>query len=94
MALSLRDFVKAVLASELLEPGLVHLAERGATADEFKSAPTLPAELRELLMWRNGLDLEVVRLHGVGPAIPRVEPAQVAGSDAVAFASDPAGFLY
>src|SRR5438876_10874692 len=94
MASSLRDFVERVLASDLLEPDLVCVAEYGATPEQLKSAPPLPSELRELLMWHNGLDLDVVRLHGIGVSGRKVERVQIAGAEATLFASDPAGFQY
>ena len=91
MAETIRHFLERVLASNLLVADLVQAGECGATDDELAMAPPLPAELRDLLAWRNGLDLEVVRLHGVGDAVSRVTRWD---SSAVEFASDPAGFVY
>ncbi len=95
MESSLRAFVERVIASGLLQPDLIELADRGATTAELALAPTLPAELQELLAWRNGLNLDVVRLHGIGAVTRRIELAEVDGEiAAIVFASDPAGFLY
>lgn len=94
MASSLRDLLERVLASDLLQPELDQVAERGATPEQLKSAPKLPSELRELLLWRNGLDLDVVRLHGIDTVGRRIERVQFNGTESVLFASDPAGFQY
>src|SRR3569833_3389543 len=96
MRLPLRAFVERFIASGLLQSSLVELADCGAVSAELALVPTLPEGLRDLLAWHNGLNLEVIRLHGVGSqASRRVERSQVASSgEAIVFASDPAGFLY
>ena len=94
MRSSLRELLEHVLASDLLQSDLVRVAEQGATSEQLKSAPQLPSQLRELLLWRNGLDLDVVRLHGIGTVGRRVERVQFDGTESVLFASDPAGFQY
>jgi hypothetical protein len=95
MTSSLRAFVDRVVASRLLQPNLVELADRGAIAEELDRVPSLPAALRDLLAWRNGMDLDVIRLHGVGSADRPIELADAEGENgAIVFASDPAGFRY
>ena len=91
MAESLRRFIERVLAADALSAELVSVREPGATDAEIAMAPPLPVELRDLLAWHNGLDLDVVRLHGVGNADRKVSRLD---ASAVAFASDPAGFIY
>ena len=91
MAESLRRFLERVLAANVLTADLVNVSERGATDADFASAPPLPIELRDLLAWHNGFDLDVLRLHGVGNVVSKVTRR---GSSTVEFASDPAGFTY
>jgi hypothetical protein len=84
-----------VIGSGLLTPELTRVAERGATQAEFDSAPPIPNELREVLAWRNGLELDMVRLHGIGTPERPLECTEFPGwPHAVVFASDPAGFQY
>lgn len=91
MADSLCQFLKHVVASDLLLPELVNLSSGGATEAELASAPPLPNSLRDLLAWHNGLNLDVVRIHGVGDVVPLI---QFTPSGDIEFASDPAGFTY
>lgn len=92
---SLREFVERVLASSLLTQELVRMSEHGASQAELDAAPRLPIDLREVLAWRNGLDLDVIRLHGVGTQGLVLERTDLPGwPDTVVFASDPAGFQY
>ncbi|MAT68609.1 MAG: hypothetical protein CMJ58_03720 [Planctomycetaceae bacterium] len=96
MASSLQAFIERVLASGLLQPAFVELADCGAQDADFASAPPLPEELRQLLSWRNGLNLDEIRLYGLGrPAGRRIEQMKInAEGEAILFASDPAGFQY
>jgi hypothetical protein len=90
MAESLTQFLERVVSTDLLSTDLVELANRGATEAELELTPQLPEELRTLLAWRNGFDLDVLRIHGVVRAGRRIE--RIDG--AIIFASDPAGYLY
>lgn len=87
----LRQFLERVLATHLLSPEMVDLSTAPATEEELALAPSLPDSLRDLLAWHNGIDLEVVRIHGVGD-IDR--PIRQTSSGRIVFASDPAGFTY
>jgi hypothetical protein len=92
---SLPEFIERVLASGLLTHGLLRVSEHGASQAELDDAPRIPIDLREVLAWRNGLDLDVVRLHGIGTQGFVLERAEFPDwPDAVGFASDPAGFQY
>lgn len=92
--MSLRSFIEQVLTSGLLKPRLVSNPARGASEAELAAVATLPIELREVLRWRNGLDLEVIRLHGAGNAYFRIHDLATGDGSVVVFASDPAGFQY
>lgn len=93
--LSLREFIERVVASGLLTQGLVRVSELGASQSDLDGAPCIPTDLREVLAWRNGLDLDVVRLHGVGRQELVLQRTGFPGwPDTVVFASDPAGFQY
>jgi hypothetical protein len=91
MAESLRHFLERVLATDLLTPELVDVSSAAATDAELATAPPVPGSLRDLLAWHNGLDLDVVRIHGVGVGDRSIRPTS-AGE--IAFASDPTGFTY
>jgi hypothetical protein len=91
MAESLRHFLERLLATDLLPRELLDLSSAAATDVELASAPPVPDSLRDLLTWHNGLDLDVVRIHGVGDVNRPIRPTS---SGEIAFASDPAGFTY
>jgi hypothetical protein len=91
------ETVDRVLASDLLAPELVTVPDRGAADDELTNvfdlerADHLP--LIQLLRRWNGLDLDTVRIHGVGNLPDGICSAHRTG-DGLVFASDPAGFVY
>jgi len=91
----LPEFIERVLASELLDEGLVEIAPRGAGATELARPSGLPADLRSILAWRNGMDLDVIRILPV-PREAEVERSVVLndGRNGVVFGSDPAGFTF
>ena len=89
----LQDFLQRVLTSGLLVPQLVFVPLQGARADDL-SEYALPEDLSELLTWRNGLDLEVIRIHGFGHVEVGILPVIIRNDDTIEFASDPAGFCY
>ena len=93
---SLRTFVERVLASGLLHTELVAIAEHGATDADLARVPALPLELRDLLSWRNGFNLDEVRIHAIGGDFGwQLEIVNVQGHGrGIVFASDPSGFQY
>ena len=89
----LSDFIRRVLSSGLLTPTLVCVPSSGANNSDLSQA-NLTDDLRELLEWRNGLDLDVIRVHGFGEVEPGITPAVIHANGLLEFASDPAGFRY
>jgi hypothetical protein len=90
---SLAEFIERVLSSGLLIKELVFVPEGGATDAELTAIP-LPGELRALIARKNGLNLDVVRIHGVGQIDRRIRPMVVRNEGEIEFASDAAGFAY
>lgn len=97
--------IERVLSSGILDPDLSTIASRGATEAEIRAAEsflgrTLSGGLRAVLGRWNGIDLDVLRLYGVGttePGIGSIETSQLAagmGLGAVVIGSDPSGFVY
>ncbi|MGC3968483.1 MAG: hypothetical protein QM775_14230 [Pirellulales bacterium] len=76
-----------------MTPQLVTVPRSGAGLSALTQY-SFPESLTDLLAWRNGLDLEVVRLHGVGPVVPGILPIRLHDDGTIEFASDPAGFCY
>lgn len=89
----LSDFIRRVLSSGLLTPQLVYVPSSGAQSSDL-SQTKLTDDLRELLEWRNGLDLDVIRVHGLGEVEPGITPAVIHANGSLEFASDPSGFRY
>ena len=97
MAVSLVCMIETVLGSSLLERALTTVPDSGATESEIADAFSLDGPLASPLLpvlrrW-NGLDLEVIRIHGVGPVPAGIQPV-TRSSEGVIFASDPSGFAY
>lgn len=82
-----------MISSGLLTPQLICVPSTGANSSDLLQT-TITDDLRELLEWRNGLDLDVIRVHGFGEVEPGITLAQVDPSGSIEFASDPAGFRY
>jgi hypothetical protein len=97
-----------VRASGLLIRDLIHVPSVGVTPEHLASVePALPRPLSEshraiLSVW-NGIDLDVIRILGIPPVergiLPITKwqgfvPDGPEFSNAIAFACDPAGFLY
>lgn len=94
-----------VLSSGLLDPDLSTIVGRGATEAEIRAAEDflgreLSGGFRAVLGHWNGIDLDVLRLYGVGttdPGIGNIETCQLpAGTSrgSVVIGSDPSGFVY
>jgi hypothetical protein len=91
--MSLPDFIRRVLSSGLLAPQLVYVPETGASSSDLATL-SLPADLHELLSWRNGCNLDVIRVHGLGDGNPEIPPLVANSDKTIEFASDPSGFRY
>ena len=98
------SIIERVLNSNVLLSELVHVAPRGATAQEIASEEKLmtralsPGHREILAMW-NGANLDVIRLFCCGPSsvpgVRRLSAGQEGACDGeVFFADDPAGFRY
>jgi hypothetical protein len=92
---TLIHFVERVLASPLLTPDLVCVPDRGATDAELASVfnAQQDSSLMTLLRRWNGLDLDVIRIHGVGITSDGL-PCVASTPHGHAVASDPSGFQY
>lgn len=96
--------ITKVLSSSLLTSSLVFVPEMGASEEELITEETLLGkllipDLRSLLKTWNGIDLEVLRIYGVGPQIKRPgrildEQKNNSQINGVIFGSDPSGFVY
>ena len=98
----------SVHASGLLSHELTHVPSMGVTAEHLaREERALPRPLSEshralLSVW-NGIDLDVIRIFGIPPVErgirpitqwQRFVPEDPKFAGAIAFACDPAGFLY
>ena len=92
--MSLPEFIQRVVDSGLLAPDLTRIPSQGASSEQIASYE-IPQDLQTLLRWRNGIDLEVVRIHGIPPLEQQLPPIEsVPDSEQLVIASDPAGFQY
>jgi hypothetical protein len=100
-----RIFSEPIVSSGLLVRELIVVSPPATLVQLETLGGSLPRQLsdfhRQLLLMWNGLDLDVVRFHGVPPArsgIRSLLDAQVLVPSThpswIAVASDPAGFLY
>ena len=97
--------IERALASAVLTKTLVVVASRGAMASELGSEQVLLGRVlsnlhRVLLERWNGLDLDVIRLYGVGSTEPGIRCLRAEQRDwpeldgSLVVGSDPAGFMY
>ena len=98
------ETIDAVLASGVLNGNLVVLPPNGATSEELAAAEQelgrpLSDTHRAILRRWNGIDLDVIRLYGVGVVVPGIRPLVAAQLNwetlpGLVIGSDPAGFVY
>jgi hypothetical protein len=105
-AISTIEKVLATLAAGPLEPAMVEVPKRGATDAELRAErPKLGRDLsaahRQLLEKWNGLNLDMLRVLGVGAVEGSIRPLgrrqsliQKEHADWIVFADNPAGFVY
>lgn len=94
--------IERALSAGALEPNLISVPSRGATDEEIEEEEALVGQRlseshKTLLRRWNGIDLEVLRLFGCGPAATqrRLSDATMTGVDAaVVIGDDPFGFVY
>lgn len=95
MDTTLVQFIERVLASPLLTPDLVYLPDLGAEESELVRVFNIPENLPLISLLRrwNGLDLEVIRIHGIGNTSNGL-PSVTTTRCGLVIASDPSGFHY
>lgn len=97
--------IELLLRSGVLNQSLIAVPPEPASPDgidklEYKLGTSLSQALRNLLVRWNGIDIDVLRIHGVnGDEVPYpIEPAlnfdPKLERNAIVVASDPSGFLY
>jgi hypothetical protein len=91
------ETIQRVLASRILSEELTVVPLRGASPAALSHASQsfgrLDPALAAILQCWNGIDLDVVRVHGLGVVDPGIRHVE-AVNGAIVFASDPAGFRY
>lgn len=100
------DVIDRVLAADLLIPEMIALpggvGDAAITREEAQLPRALSAEHRSVLKRWNGVNLDVLRIHGcegtneaaIGSLARRQLDLVDQVGGAIAFASDPAGFVY
>jgi hypothetical protein len=100
-----RLLTPSVFGAGLISKDLSTIPSAGASLEairrlELQLPRQLSAQHRELLQAWNGLDLDVVRIHGVPPVergirdVLKLQQFVPEGAGNIAFGSDPSGFVY